>query len=107
MVVIGEETSSVTERIPARYEQTVTHRPKYACNHCRQGGVVIAPAPEDRPSPARAAWVISLAVDIAVMHYADHLPFHRLAGIFLREGLHVDRSTLSDGSRSEWRERSW
>ncbi len=93
MVVIGEETSSVTERIPARYEQTITHRPKYACNRCRQGGVVIAPAPEPLVTGAGGVGG-SLAVDIAVMHYADHLPFHRLAGIFLREGLRVDRSTL-------------
>ena len=93
MVVIGEETSSVTERIPARYEQTITHRPKYACNRCRQGGVVIAPAREPLVTGAGGVGV-SLAVDIAVMHYADHLPFHRLAGIFLREGLHIDRSTL-------------
>ena len=93
MVVIGEETSSVTERIPARYEQTITHRPKYACNRCRQGGVVIAPAPEPLVTGAGGVGV-SLAADIAVMHYADHLPFHRLAGIFLREGLHIDRSTL-------------
>jgi transposase len=94
MVVIDEETSTVTERIPARYEQTVTHRPKYACNHCRQGGVVIA-RPEDPPITGAGGVGISLAVDTAVMHFADHLPFHRLAGIFLREGLHVDRSTLS------------
>ena len=93
MVIIGEEISSVTERIPARYEQTITHRPKYACNRCRQGGVVIAPAPEPLVTGAGGVGV-SLAADIAVMHYADHLPFHRLAGIFLREGLHIDRSTL-------------
>mgnify|MGYP003334079189 FL=1 len=94
MVVIGEETSSVTERIPPHYEETITHRPKYACNRCRQGGVVIAPAPE--PIVTGAGGVgLSLAADIAVMHYADHLPFHRLAGIFLREGLRIDRSTLS------------
>lgn len=94
MVVIGEETSTVTERIPARYEQTITHRPKYACNHCRQGGVVIA-RPEDPPVTGAGGVGLSLAVDIAVMHYADHLPFHRIAGIFLREGLRIDRSTLS------------
>ena len=73
MVVIGEETSSVTERIPARYEQTITHRPKYACNRCRQGGVVIAPAREPLVTGAGGVGG-SLAVDIAVMHYADHPP---------------------------------
>lgn len=93
MVVIGEETSSVTERVPARYEETITHRPKYACKGCRQGGVIIAPAPEPLVTGAGAVG-LSLAADIAVMHYADHLPFHRLAGILLREGLRIDRSTL-------------
>ncbi len=94
MVVIDEETSTVTERIPARYEQIITHRPKYACNHCRQGGVVIA-QPEDPPITGAGGVGLSLATDIAVMHFADHLPFHRIAGIFLREGLRIDRSTLS------------
>lgn len=94
MVVIGEETSTTLERIPAHYEQTITHRPKYACNHCRQGGVVIA-RPADPPATGAGGVGLSLAVDIAVMHYADHLPFHRIAAILLREGLRVDRSTLS------------
>lgn len=94
MGVIGEETSTVTERIPARYEQVVTHRPKYACNRCRQGGVVIA-RPEDPPITGAGGVGLSLATDITVMHFADHLPFHRIAGILLREGLRIDRSTLS------------
>lgn len=38
---------------------------------------------------------MSLAIEIALRHYADHLPFHRIAGIFERDGLRIDRATLS------------
>lgn len=55
---------------------------------------MIAPAPE--PTVTGAGPVgLSLAVDTVLMHYQDHLPFHRLTGIFLREGMSIDRSTLS------------
>jgi len=37
---------------------------------------------------------ISLVVDIAVQHYADHLPFHRLATRCAGDGLSIDRATL-------------
>jgi transposase len=94
LAVIGEERREVTEREPARYLRVVTHRRKMACSGCKQGGVQIAPA-EEPPATGAGGVGASLAVDIAVMHYADHLPFHRMAGIFLREGLTIDRSTLS------------
>lgn len=94
LAVIDEETRRVVERIPARFLVHITHRPKMACPRCKQGGVKTAVA-EDPPSTGPGAVGSSLAVDIAVMHYADHLPFHRLAGILAREGLHIDRSTLS------------
>ncbi|MDO9020872.1 MAG: IS66 family transposase [Deltaproteobacteria bacterium] len=94
LAVIGEERREVTEREPARYLRIVTHRRKMACAGCKQGGVQIAPA-EEPPATGAGGVGASLAVDIAVMHYADHLPFHRMAGIFLREGLTIDRSTLA------------
>lgn len=94
MTPMGEETRKRVERIPARYLLIYTHRPQFACNHCKLGGVQIAPA-EDPPAIGAGTVGQSLGVDIAVMHYADHLPFHRMAGIFGREGLHIDRATLS------------
>lgn len=94
MTSIGEETRVCVERVPACYVRTFTHRLKFACGACKQGGVHIA-QPEDYsvlgPTPVGP----SLAVDIAVMHYADHLPFNRIAGIFRREGLTIDRGALS------------
>ena len=94
MVDIGEETREVVERQPVRYQRTTTHRHKLACNQCKGSGVVIA-LPEDPPASGAGPVGTSLAVDIVLMHYADHLPFHRMEGIFGREGLHIDRSTLS------------
>lgn len=94
MTSIGEETRVCVERVPACYVRTFTHRLKFACGACKQGGVRIA-QPEDYsvlgPTPVGP----SLAVDIAVMHYADHLPFNRIAGILRREGLTIDRGALS------------
>ena len=94
MVDIGDDPRVVVERQPVRYTRTTTHRHKFACNLCKGGGVVIAPS-EDPPATGAGPVGTSLAVDIALMHYADHLPFHRMMGIFGREGLHIDRSTLS------------
>lgn len=94
LTTIGEETRTIVERDPARYHRTTIHRHKKACTRCKGAGVQIAPAEEPSatgPGPVGA----SLAVDIAVMHAADHLPYHRQVGIFAREGLHIDRSTLS------------
>jgi len=91
---IGEETSTRIEREPTRFRRFITHRPKMACSSCRQGGVTIA-QPDDPPTFGAGMVGTSLAVDMVLMHYDDHLPFHRMARIFRREGLTVDRSTLS------------
>ena len=94
LVALSEELRTVVERQPAHYLRTIFHRPKLACAQCGGAGVVIAPAPE--PTVTGAGPVgLSLAVDTVLMHYQDHLPFHRMAGIFLREGMRIDRSTLS------------
>lgn len=94
LVPIGEETSTVIEREPARYRRITTHRRKLACSACKQNGILIAPPPEP-PSTGAGPVGATLAVDIVVSHFHDHLPFHRLAAIFQREGLSIDRGTLS------------
>ncbi len=65
-----------------------------ACNQCKGGGVVVAPK-DDPPITGAGPVGLSLAVDIAVQHYADHLPFHRIATRYARDGLTIDRATLS------------
>ena len=94
LVQIGEERSERVECKPAVFERVITHRPKMACNRCKGGGVVVAPK-DDPPITGSGPVGLSLAVDIAVQHYADHLPFHRIATRYARDGLTIDRATLS------------
>ena len=67
-------------------------RPKLACRACA-GTVVQAPAPARLieggiPTEAMVAHVL-------VARYADHLPLYRQAQMLARQGVIVDRSTLS------------
>ena len=79
--------------IPAQFQVLVTRRPRYACRRCSQA-VVQAHAPEHvvpggLPTERLIAWII-------VSKFGDHLPFYRQAGIFERQGLHLDRGTLGN-----------
>jgi len=92
-----------TERldmVPAQFRILVTRRPKYACRSC-EDGVIQAPAPArliegGLPTEATVAQVL-------VSKYADHLPLHRQAQIYARQGIELDRSTLADWvGRAAW-----
>src|SRR5271168_3919187 len=92
MTVIGEDTSERLDVIPAQFRVIVTKRPKLACRAC-PGTVVQAPAPARLieggiPTEAMVAHVL-------VARYADHLPLYRQAQILERQGVIVERSTLS------------
>jgi transposase len=92
MTVIGEDTSERLDVIPAQFRVIVTKRPKLACRSCT-GIVVQAPAPARLieggiPTEAMIAHVL-------VARYADHLPLYRQAQILARQGVILDRSTLS------------
>lgn len=87
---IGEDVSERLDIVPAQFRVIVTRRPKYACRSC-EGGIVQAPAhliPGGMPTEATVAHVI-------VSKYADHLPLYRLAQIYSRQGIDLDRSTLA------------
>ena len=92
MTVIGEDTSERLDVIPAQFRVIVTKRPKLACRACT-GIVVQAPAPARLieggiPTEAMVAHVV-------VARYADHLPLYRQAQILARQGVIIERSTLS------------
>ena len=92
MTVIGEDTSERLDVIPAQFRVIVTKRPKLACRACA-GTVVQAPAPARLieggiPTEAMVAHVL-------VARYADHLPLYRQAQILARQGVILERSTLS------------
>jgi transposase len=92
MTVIGEDSSERLDVIPAQFRVIVTKRPKLACRACA-GTVVQAPAPARLieggiPTEAMVAHVL-------VARYADHLPLYRQAQILARQGVMLERSTLS------------
>jgi transposase len=67
-------------------------RPKLSCRACET--IVQAPLPSlpierGRPGPG-------LLAHIAVAKYADGLPLHRQSGIYAREGVDLDRSTMAE-----------
>jgi len=68
-----------------------TARAKYACPHCHDG-VVEAAAPPQAVENSLAGE--GLLAHVVVSKYVDHLPLHRLAGIFARDGVDLSRTTL-------------
>src|SRR6478609_270678 len=92
MTVIGEDTAERLDVIPAQFRGIVTKRPKLACRAC-PGTVVQAPAPArliEGGLPTEA-----LVAHVLVARYADHLPLYRQAQMMERQGVIIERSTLS------------
>src|SRR3954466_8959177 len=106
MHVIGEDTSEMLDLVPAVLRVRVIRRPRYGCRAC-EGAVVQAPAPE-RPVTGGMASEALLA-HVLVAKYADFLPLYRQAGIFARQGVDLDRSTLCGwvGRACWWLEPLW
>src|SRR5216684_3448177 len=88
---IGEDISEKLEYEPASFIVIEKVRPKYACPHCHEG-VVEAPAPPQAVEKSLAGE--GLLAHVVVSKYVDHLPLHRLEGIFARERIDLPRSTL-------------
>jgi transposase len=88
---IGESVSEKLEYEPASFVVIETVRAKYACPHCHEG-VVEAPAPPQAVEKSLAGE--GLLAHVVVSKYVDHLPLHRLEGIFAREGIDLARTTL-------------
>jgi hypothetical protein len=66
-------------------------RPKFSCAHCAEG-VVCAPLP---PQVVEKGWAgTGLLAHLATSKYCDHLPLHRLEGIFARHGVEISRGTM-------------
>ena len=106
MHVIGEDASEMLDIVPAVLRVRVVRRPRYGCRACEEA-VVQAPAPE-RPVTGGMATEALLA-HVLVAKYADFLPLYRQAGIFARQGVDLDRSTLCDwvGRACWWLEPLW
>ena len=89
---MGELCTEQLDIVPAQLRVRVTRRPRYGCRAC-EGAVVAAPAPArpidgGMPTEALIAYVL-------VSKFCDSLPLYRQAQMLARQGVALDRSTLS------------
>ena len=93
MHCIGELRTEQLDIAPAQLRVRVTRRPRYACRSC-EGAVIVAPAPE-RPigggMPTEA-----LIAHVIISKFCDSLPLYRQAQMLGRQGIALDRATLSN-----------
>lgn len=89
---LGEDVSEILEYVPARFKVIRQVRPKLACACCER--IVQAEAPS-RPIERGVAGP-GLLAHVLVSKYCDHLPLYRQSGIYVREGVGLERSTLAD-----------
>ncbi|WP_374429381.1 IS66 family transposase [Ideonella dechloratans] len=88
---IGRDVSEQLEYVPGRFKVVRHVRPKLACVRCQrvfQAAAPSRPIARGLPGPALMAHVM-------VGKYCDHQPLYRLSGIFARDGIELDRSTLA------------
>ena len=88
---LGEDVSEVLDYIPASFIVIRHVRPKLSCCDC--DAIVQAPAPS-RPIERGLAGP-GLLAHVLTAKYADHLPLYRQSGIYARECVDLDRSTLA------------
>ena len=93
MHCIGEVRTEQLDIAPAQLRVRVTRRPRYACRSCAEAVVTAeAPArPIDGGMPTEA-----LIVHIVVSKFCDALPLYRQSQMLGRQGVTLDRSTLSN-----------
>jgi transposase len=92
---IDEAVTEVLDYVPARFRVIRHVRPRVACRTCeqiRQAPAVNLPLPKVMVSSAMFAHLI-------VSRFVDHQPWHRLSGIFRRDGLDIDRDVMSRWAR--------
>ncbi len=90
---IGDLRTEQLDIVPAQLRVRVTRRPRYACRSC-EGAVVVAPAPE-RPIDGGMA-TEALIAHVLVSKFCNSLPLYRQSQMLARQGVTLDRSTLSN-----------
>ena len=90
---IGELRTEQLDIVPAQLRVRVTRRPRYACRTCEETvAVAEAPArPIDGGMPTEA-----LVIHVVVSKFCDSLPLYRQSQMLQRQGITLDRSTLSN-----------
>jgi transposase len=91
--LIDETRTEMLDIVPVQLRAKVIRRPRYGCRACGDA-VVQAPAPE-RPIDGGMA-TEALLVHVLVSKFCDFLPLYRQSEMLKRQGITIDRSTLSD-----------
>ena len=89
---LGEDVTEELEYVPGRFVVNRIIRPRKAFTCCEaivQSPLPYRPIERGRPGPGLLAHVL-------VSKYADHLPLYWQSLIYAREGVDIDRSTMSD-----------
>jgi len=89
---IGEDITESLERIPASWRVIQHVREKLSCRACET--ISQPPAPFHPLSRGRAG--PNLLAEVVFGKYGQHLPLHRQAERFAREGVPIEESTLCD-----------
>ena len=81
------------EYVPGRFIMNRIVRPRFACSRCKAFTQAALPSrPIERGRPPGPG----LLAHVLFHKYANHPPLHRQSGIFERNGVDIDRSTLAD-----------
>lgn len=91
--LLGEEISEELGLRPARFYVRQYVRFKYACPCC-QDQIVRPPLPDKVIERGLAG--ADVVAQVLVNKYADHLPLHRQAVMYKREGVDLPKSTTCD-----------
>ena len=89
---IGEDITERGHVVPARIVVRRYVKRKYAC----PAGCCVKTAPTPEGVIEGAKYEASVYAYIATAKYADHMPLHRLEGIFKRQGLAIPKQTMWD-----------
>jgi transposase len=86
------DTTEILDLVPTALRVICETRRRWSCPTCQTTVLShepLRPIPRSRPSAALLAYVLT-------SKFADHIPLHRLAGIFARQDVEIARSTLGD-----------
>ena len=89
---LGEDVTEVLEYVPGSFKVIRHVRPKKSCRTCES----IAQAPVPSLPIQRGIAGAGVLAHVLTAKFCDHLPLYRQAEIFARQGIDLDRSTLSD-----------
>jgi transposase len=89
--LIGQDVSEQLEYVPAHFKVIRHVRPKLACVACE---AIFQAAAPSRPI-ARGIAGPGLIAHVMVSKYCDHIPLYRQSGIYARDGVIIDRSTMA------------